>query len=51
MLSGVVAGVTAYVSLVILMRYFNTHEFKALRPFSYYCAIAGLVSLGIMAFS
>jgi undecaprenyl-diphosphatase len=50
-LSGVVAGITAYVSLVILMRYFNTHEFKALRPFSYYCAIAGLVSLGIMAFS
>jgi undecaprenyl-diphosphatase len=48
LLSGVVAGVVAYVSLVFLMRYFNTHEFNALKPFSYYCAIAGLVSLGLM---
>jgi undecaprenyl-diphosphatase len=47
-LSGVVAGVVAYASLVFLMRYFNTHEFNALKPFSYYCAIAGLVSLAVM---
>ena len=32
------------------MRYFNTHEIAALRPFSYYCAAAGLVSLALMAF-
>jgi undecaprenyl-diphosphatase len=49
LLSGVVAGIVAYVSLVVLMRYFHTHEFNALKPFSYYCAIAGLVSLGLMA--
>ena len=47
-LSGVVAGVVAYASLVFLMRYFHTHEFNALKPFSYYCAIAGLVSLALM---
>jgi hypothetical protein len=32
------------------MRYFNSHEFNALRPFSYYCATAGLLSLAWMAF-
>jgi undecaprenyl-diphosphatase len=47
-ISGVVAGVVAYASLVFLMRYFNTHEFNALKPFSYYCAIAGLLSLALM---
>ena len=48
-LSGVVAGAVAYASLVFLMRYFHKHEFNALKPFSYYCAIAGLVSLAWMA--
>lgn len=48
LLSGVVAGGVAYASLVFLMRYFHTHEIQALRPFSYYCAAAGLVSLGLM---
>jgi undecaprenyl-diphosphatase len=50
-LSGVVAGVVAFVSLAFLMRYFNTHEISAMRPFSYYCAAAGLLSLAVMAFS
>jgi len=50
-LSGVVAGVVAFLSLAFLMRYFNTHEISAMRPFSYYCAAAGLVSLAVMAFA
>ncbi len=50
-LSGVVAGVVAYASLAFLMRYFHKHEFEAMRPFSYYCAAAGLASLAIMAFA
>jgi undecaprenyl-diphosphatase len=50
-LSGVVAGAVAYASLVFLMRYFRTHEFNALKPFSYYCAIVGLASLALMAVS
>ncbi len=49
LISGLVAGIVAYISLVVLMRYFHTHEINALKPFSYYCAIAGLVSLGLMA--
>jgi undecaprenyl-diphosphatase len=50
-LSGVVAGVVAFLSLAFLMRYFNTHEISAMRPFSYYCAAAGLISLAAMAFA
>jgi undecaprenyl-diphosphatase len=49
-LSGVVAGVVAFVSLWVLMRYFQTHEFRAMKPFAYYCAAAGLASLALMAF-
>jgi undecaprenyl-diphosphatase len=36
------------VSLVLLMRWFRSHEFNALKPFAYYCAIAGLASLALM---
>jgi len=49
-LSGVVAGVVAYASLAFLMRYFHRHEFEAMRPFSFYCAAAGLLSLAAMVF-
>lgn len=44
-LSGLVAGGFAYLSTWILMRYFNTHEVKALRPFAFYCIAAGLAVL------
>jgi undecaprenyl-diphosphatase len=49
-LSGVVAGIVAYLSLMFLMRYFNKHEFEAMSPFAYYCWAAGVVSLGVIAF-
>ena len=48
LVSGVTAGVFAYISLAFLMRWFNAHEVNALKPFAYYCAIAGLVSLALM---
>jgi undecaprenyl-diphosphatase len=48
LVSGVTAGVFAYISLVLLMRWFHNHEFNALKPFAYYCAIAGLASLALM---
>jgi len=48
-LSGVVAGIVAYVSTTILMRYFNKHEFEALNPFAYYCWAAGAVSVALIA--
>nr|WP_029420711.1 undecaprenyl-diphosphate phosphatase [Alicyclobacillus macrosporangiidus] len=43
LVGGIVAGVCAYLSTAFLMRYFKTHEVKALRPFAYYCLIAGAV--------
>jgi undecaprenyl-diphosphatase len=49
-LSGVVAGIVAYASIVFLMRYFRTHEIEALNPFAWYCWIAGAFSVGVLAF-
>ncbi|HEY6335301.1 MAG TPA: undecaprenyl-diphosphate phosphatase, partial [Alphaproteobacteria bacterium] len=50
LLSGVAAGVTAYLSVAFLMRYFRKHDFDALDPFAYYCVAAGLASLGLLMF-
>ena len=40
-IAGVVAGITAYLSIAFLMRYFGKQEFEALNPFAYYCWLAG----------
>jgi undecaprenyl-diphosphatase len=42
LLAGVVAGVTALISVILLMRWFRAHEVKGFQPFALYCAIAGL---------
>jgi undecaprenyl-diphosphatase len=42
---GVVAGVFAYLSTWLLMRYFNKHEISALRPFGWYCIALGAFGL------
>jgi len=47
LVSGVVAGVFAYLSTWFLMRYFRNHEVKALRPFGIYCLVLGLGALVI----
>ena len=47
-LSGVVAGIVAYLSVLFLMRYFHKNEFEALRPFAYYCWAAGALFLAII---
>ena len=49
-LSAVVAGIVAYLSLAFLMRYFQKNEFEALSPFAYYCWAAGAISLAIIVF-
>ena len=49
-LAGVVAGVTAFASVVFLMRYFRKHDFEALDPFAWYCWIAGAASLALLIF-
>jgi undecaprenyl-diphosphatase len=40
-----VAGVTAFLSVVFLMRYFRRNDDWALNPFGYYCIAAGLGSV------
>jgi undecaprenyl-diphosphatase len=47
--AGLVAGVTAYASTALLMRYFKTHEFDALTPFAWYCWLAGGVTFFLLA--
>jgi len=48
-LAGVIAGATAFISTVILMRWFKTHEARGFNPFAVYCAVAGLASLFILS--
>lgn len=45
---GIVAGIVAYLSTAFLMRYFRGHDFKALDPFAWYCALAGLAAFVIL---
>lgn len=48
LLAGAIAGVAAFVSLVVIMRWFKTQEFKAFDPFGYYCLAAGAVSAALL---
>ena len=50
-IGGIVAGITAYLSVTALMRYFKKNEIEALDPFAYYCWLAGIVSLLLIRFS
>jgi undecaprenyl-diphosphatase len=45
LIGGVVAGVLAYLSTVVLMRYFKRQEVNALLPFAGYCVLLGVVAL------
>lgn len=49
-LAGLVAGVTAFLSVAFLMHYFKRHDFDALDPFAYYCWAAGAIALGLIWF-
>ena len=44
-LAGVVAGVVAFISTVLLMRWFRQSEVKGFDPFAIYCGLAGAGSL------
>ncbi|MDP9728591.1 undecaprenyl-diphosphate phosphatase [Alicyclobacillus tolerans] len=48
LVGGLLAGIVAFLSTAFLMRYFSTHEVKALRPFGWYCIIVGVI-VAIMA--
>jgi undecaprenyl-diphosphatase len=45
LIGGVVAGVLAYLSVVLLMRYFKQQEVNALLPFAVYCVLIGALTL------
>jgi hypothetical protein len=42
--AGGVAGVTAFISLWALMRWFKSHEAKGFDPFAYYCMAFGAIA-------
>ena len=44
-IAGVVAGITAFISVALLMRWFRQPEVKGFDPFALYCAVAGAGSL------
>ncbi|HEX4197038.1 MAG TPA: undecaprenyl-diphosphate phosphatase [Caulobacteraceae bacterium] len=44
-LAGAVAGVVAFLSAALLMRWFRGHEAKAFDPFALYCGLAGAGAL------
>jgi undecaprenyl-diphosphatase len=48
LLAAIVAGVVAYASTAFLMRYFRDHEAWALRPFAWYCGVAGSASFVLL---
>jgi len=48
LLAGLVAAVTAWLSTALLMRYFKRHDFEALKPFAYYCWIAGALAVMVL---
>ncbi|MGH7110580.1 MAG: undecaprenyl-diphosphate phosphatase [Stellaceae bacterium] len=49
LLSGIIAGVTAYLSIAFLMRYFGKHDVEALDPFAWYCWALGAAAFGWLA--
>ncbi|HYL48626.1 MAG TPA: undecaprenyl-diphosphate phosphatase [Stellaceae bacterium] len=49
-IAGIVAGITAFLSVAFLMRYFKRHDFEALDPFAWYCWTFGAVSLALLLF-
>ncbi len=49
-LAGLVAGITAWLSVAFLMRYFKRHDFEALDPFAWYCWTFGAIALGLLLF-
>jgi undecaprenyl-diphosphatase len=49
LIGGVVAGVTAFIAIAVLMRWMKSHDFKALDPFAYYCIGFGAISLVLIS--
>ena len=46
LIGGIVAGIFAFISVYILIKWFKRKEINAMRPFVYYCWIVGILILG-----
>jgi undecaprenyl-diphosphatase len=46
--SGALAGIVAFISVWVLMRYFKMRDFQALNPFAYYCWGFGALAFGVL---
>lgn len=46
--AGIVAGICAWISAAVLMRWFRQHEPEAFRPFAFYCMAAGSIALVLL---
>jgi undecaprenyl-diphosphatase len=42
LIGGIASGIAAYLSVWLLMKWFNTNEVTAMRPFAWYCWLIGL---------
>lgn len=49
LVAGVVAGLTALISVWALMKWFKTHEIRGFTPFAIYCLLAGAGSLLLLS--
>ncbi|MDE2240235.1 MAG: undecaprenyl-diphosphate phosphatase [Rhodospirillales bacterium] len=49
LIAAIISGVVAYLSTAFLMRYFKDHDDWALKPFAYYCVVAGIGSFLLLA--
>ncbi len=47
LISGLVAGICAYFSVYVLMKYFHKYEINALFPFAFYCVVFGALILSL----
>ena len=47
-LAAVVAGITSFISTVVLMRYFRHHDRSSLTPFAFYCFALGIAGLVVL---
>lgn len=45
MIGGLLAGIFAYISVFILIRWFKKNEIDAMKPFAYYCWAVGIIIL------
>ncbi len=48
LIAAVLAGITAWLSTVFLMRYFRDHDRWALNPFAFYCLVFGAGSAAVL---